>query len=56
LLRGAAPLGALHVLVVCGVFGFTRGELALAAFIFVLVYTAGLLPKIVRLLTRSDDG
>ena len=32
-------------------FGLTRGEIALIAFIFGLVYSAGLLPKLAALLS-----
>ncbi len=32
-------------------FGLTRGEIALAAFVFALIYGAGLLPRIARALT-----
>jgi hypothetical protein len=35
--------------------GLTRGEILLVAFIFALVYVAGLLPKIAARLTRSPD-
>jgi hypothetical protein len=35
--------------------GLTRGEIALVAFIFALVYLAGLLPKIAARLGRAAD-
>jgi hypothetical protein len=35
--------------------GLTRGEIALVAFIFALVYIAGLLPKIAARLARGTD-
>ncbi|MBX3264961.1 MAG: hypothetical protein KIS78_29625 [Labilithrix sp.] len=39
------------------ILGLTRGELLLVAFIFGLIYTAGLLPKIAaRLAGGNDDG
>lgn len=34
-------------------FGLTRGEILLVVFIFVIVYSAGLLPKIAARLTRG---
>jgi len=37
-------------------FGLTRGEIILIAFIFGLVYTAGLLPKLVARLSKKKDG
>ncbi len=36
--------------------GLTRGEILLVAFIFALVYGAGLLPKVAALLARSRGG
>jgi hypothetical protein len=41
--------------------GMTRGEIGLVVFIFALVYTAGLLPRIARGVTaafgrRGDDA
>jgi hypothetical protein len=36
--------------------GLTRGEIALVAFIFALVYLAGLLPKIAARLDRIAGG
>lgn len=43
-------------------FGLTRGEIALAAFVFALIYGAGLLPRIAKALagggkkpSRSED-
>ncbi|MBX3207656.1 MAG: hypothetical protein KF764_21580 [Labilithrix sp.] len=39
------------------ILGFTRGELLLVAFIFGLIYVAGLLPKIAaRLAGGTDEG
>jgi hypothetical protein len=35
-------------------FGLTRGEIILVAFIFALVYGAGLLPKLVALVTGTS--
>ena len=35
-------------------FGLTRGEIALTAFVFALIYGAGLLPKIAKALTRGS--
>ncbi|MBX3193244.1 MAG: hypothetical protein KF819_40040 [Labilithrix sp.] len=35
-------------------FGLTRGEILLVAFIFALVYGAGLLPKLIALLSRGS--
>ena len=37
-------------------FGLSRGELLLVVFIFALIYTAGLLPKITARLTRPKGG
>jgi hypothetical protein len=37
-------------------FGLTRGEIILIAFIFALVYGAGLLPKLTALLTGKAPG
>jgi hypothetical protein len=34
-------------------FGFTYGEIGLVAFIFLLVYSAGLLPKLSASLARA---
>jgi hypothetical protein len=39
------------------ILGLTRGELLLVAFIFGLIYVAGLLPKIAaRLAGKGDDA
>jgi hypothetical protein len=39
------------------IFGLTRGEILLVAFIFGLIYVAGLLPKIAaRLAGGKDEG
>ncbi|HEY8073959.1 MAG TPA: hypothetical protein VIF62_07615 [Labilithrix sp.] len=37
-------------------FGLTRGEIILIVFIFGLVYSAGLLPKLAARLSKKDDG
>ena len=37
-------------------FGLTRGEIILIAFIFALVYGAGLLPKLAAFLSGSGSG
>ena len=37
------------------ILGLTRGELLLVAFIFGLIYVAGLLPKIAAKLARGED-
>jgi hypothetical protein len=37
-------------------FGLTRGEIILIAFIFALVYGAGLLPKLTARLTGGEGG
>lgn len=36
-------------------FGLTRGEILLIAFIFALIYGAGLLPKLAERLSRSRE-
>jgi hypothetical protein len=36
-------------------FGLTRGEVILIVFIFGLVYTAGLIPKIAARLSKKSD-
>ena len=36
-------------------FGLTRGEIILIAFVFALVYGAGLLPRLAARLTRAGD-
>jgi hypothetical protein len=37
-------------------FGLTRGEIILIVFIFGLVYSAGLLPKLAQRLAPKDKG
>ena len=37
-------------------FGLTRGEILLVAFIFALIYGAGLLPKLIGLLAPKPPG
>jgi hypothetical protein len=35
--------------------GLTKGEIALVVFIFALIYMAGLLPKVVKLIVGRED-
>lgn len=37
-------------------FGLTHGEIGLAAFVFALIYGAGLIPKIAKLLAGSKNA
>jgi hypothetical protein len=37
-------------------FGMTRGEIALVAFIFMLVYGALVLPRLAERLSKDDPG
>ena len=36
--------------------GLTKGEIALVVIIFALIYTAGLLPKVVKLIVGKEEG
>ena len=35
-------------------FGLTRGEIILVAWVFALVYGAGLLPRLIRMLAKPE--
>lgn len=37
-------------------FGLTRGEIVLIAFVFALIYGAGLLPRLIAWLDGRKDG
>lgn len=37
------------------IFGYTHGEIALTVFVFILIYCAGLLPRMATRLGRAMD-